>query len=74
MGNETEDWDVAAMGLCKYGFVMGRTGNRTESNTVLMRGSENGLRGLITVNSRQNCDDLVAGIASPTRNLLYYSV
>ena len=31
----------------------------------MKRAQENGLRGLITVNSRQNCDDLVAGDCIP---------
>ena len=38
----------------------------TESNTVLMkRAQENSLRGLITINARQNCDDLVSGDCVP---------
>ena len=67
MGNETEDWDVASNGVGLVWLRDGKDGQAgTESNTVLMkRAQENGLRGLITVNSRQNCDDLVAGDCIP---------
>lgn len=67
MGNETEDWDVASNGVGLVWLRDGEDGQAgTESNTVLMkRAQENGLRGLITVNSRQNCDDLVAGDCVP---------
>ena len=67
MGNETEDWDVASNGIGLVWLRDGEDGQAgTESNTVLMkRAQENGLRGLITVNSRQNCDDLVAGDCIP---------
>ena len=67
MGNETEDWDVASNGVGLVWLRDGEDGESgTESNTVLMkRAQENGLRGLITVNSRQNCDDLVAGDCIP---------
>lgn len=67
MGNETEDWDVASDGVGLVWLRDGEDGQAgTESNTVLMkRAQENGLRGLITVNSRQNCDDLVAGDCIP---------
>ena len=67
MGNETEDWDVASNGVGLVWLRDGEDGQAgTESNTVLMkRAQENGLRGLITVNSRQNCDDLVAGDCIP---------
>ena len=35
----------------------------TESNTALFkRASENDVEGLILINERQNCDDLVQGI------------
>ena len=67
MGNESEDWDVASNGVGLVWLRDGEDGQAgTESNTVLMkRAQENGLRGLITVNSRQNCDDLVAGDCIP---------
>ena len=67
MGNETEDWDVASNGVGLVWLRDGEDGQAgTESNTVLMkRAQENGLRGLITVNSMQNCDDLVAGDCIP---------
>ena len=67
MGNESEDWDVASNGVGLVWLRDGEDGQSgTESNTVLMkRAQENGLRGLITVNSRQNCDDLVAGDCIP---------
>ena len=67
MGNETDDWDVASNGVGLVWLRDGEDGQAgTESNTVLMkRAQENGLRGLITVNSRQNCDDLVAGDCIP---------
>ena len=67
MGNVSEDWDVASNGVGLVWLRDGEDGQAgTESNTVLMkRAQENGLRGLITVNSRQNCDDLVAGDCIP---------
>ena len=67
MGNESEDWDVASNGVGLVWLRDGEDGQAgTESNTILMkRAQENGLRGLITVNSRQNCDDLVAGDCIP---------
>ena len=67
MGNETEDWDSAANGVGLVWLLDGENGGPgTESNTVLMkRAQENSLRGLITINSRQNCDDLVSGDCVP---------
>ena len=67
MGNVSEDWDVASNGVGLVWLRDGEDGQAgTESNTVLMkRAQENGLRGLITVNSRQNCNDLVAGDCIP---------
>ncbi len=67
MGNASEDWDAAINGVGLVWIRDGEDGQAgTESNTVLMkRAQENGLRGLITVNSRQNCEDLVAGDCIP---------
>ena len=61
MGNETQDWSAASNGIGLVWLLDGDNGQPgTESNTILMkRAQENGLRGLIVVNSRQNCDDLV---------------
>ncbi len=67
MGNETEDWGSAANGIGLVWLLDGENGGPgTESNTILMkRAQENSLRGLITINSRQNCDELVAGDCVP---------
>ncbi len=67
MGNETQDWSAASNGIGLVWLLDGEDGGPgTESNTILMkRAQENGLRGLITVNSRQNCDELVSGDCVP---------
>ena len=67
MGNETADWSSASNGIGLVWLIDGSNGDPgTESNTVLMkRAQENDLRGLITINSRQNCDDLVEGDCVP---------
>ncbi len=67
MGNETQDWSSASNGVGLVWLLDGGDDQPgTESNTILMkRAQENGLRGLITVNSRQNCDELVAGDCVP---------
>ncbi len=67
MGNESEDWSAAGNGVGLVWILDGEDGQPgTESNTILMmRAQENGLRGLITINSRQNCDDLVSGDCVP---------
>jgi hypothetical protein len=67
IGNETEDWGAAANGIGLVWLMDGQDGQLgTESNTVLMkRAQENSLRGLITVNSKQNCDELVSGDCVP---------
>jgi len=67
MGNETQDWSSAGNGVGLVWLLDGADGEPgTESNTILMkRAQENGLRGLITINSRQNCDELVSGDCVP---------
>ena len=67
MGNETQDWSSAGNGVGLVWLLDGEGGEPgTESNTVLMkRAQENGLIGLITINSRQNCDELVTGDCVP---------
>lgn len=67
MGNESADWGAAANGIGVVWLLDGQDGQAgTESNTVLMkRAQENSLRGLITVNARQNCDELVSGDCVP---------
>ena len=67
MGNESEDWASAGNGIGVVWLMDGQDGEPgTESNTVLMQRAQlNSLRGLITVNSRQNCDDLVQGDCVP---------
>ncbi|MCH1591479.1 MAG: M28 family peptidase [Candidatus Thalassarchaeaceae archaeon] len=67
IGNETQDWNAASNGIGLVWLLEGENGQAgTESNTILMkRAQENGLRGLITVNSKQNCDELVAGDCIP---------
>ena len=67
MGNESQDWSSAGGGIGVVWLLDGEDGDSgTESNTILMkRAQENGLRGLITVNSRQNCDELLSGDCVP---------
>ncbi|MEC7695252.1 MAG: M28 family peptidase [Candidatus Thermoplasmatota archaeon] len=67
MGNESADWGSAANGIGLVWLLDGDEGGPgTESNTVLfLRAQENGLRGLITVNARQNCDELISGDCVP---------
>ena len=67
IGNESEDWGAAANGIGVVWLLDGQDGQAgTESNTVLMkRAQENSLRGLITVNAKQNCDELVEGDCVP---------
>ncbi|MAH98046.1 MAG: hypothetical protein CMA12_01680 [Euryarchaeota archaeon] len=67
IGNESENWESAANGVGIVWLLDGEEGGAgTESNTVLMkRAQENSLRGLITINSRQNCDELVSGDCVP---------
>ncbi|MBJ28838.1 MAG: hypothetical protein CMB61_02110 [Euryarchaeota archaeon] len=67
IGNESENWGSASNGVGIVWLLDGEEGEPgTESNTVLMkRAQENSLRGLITINSRQNCDDLVSGDCVP---------
>ena len=67
MGNESQDWSSAGGGIGVVWLLDGEDGDPgTESNTILMkRAQENGLRGLITVNSRQNCDELLSGDCVP---------
>tara|TARA_Y100000588_G_scaffold361217_2_gene421819 strand:- start:11439 stop:13196 length:1758 start_codon:yes stop_codon:yes gene_type:complete len=61
MGNESEEWGSAGNGIGLVWIMDGQEGQPgTESNTILMgRAQDNSLRGLITINARQNCDDLV---------------
>ena len=67
MGNESADWGSAANGIGLVWLMDEHDGQpATESNTVLLlRAQENSLRGLITVNARQNCDELVSGDCVP---------
>ena len=67
IGNESEHWGAAANGIGVVWLLDGQDGQAgTESNTVLMkRAQENSLRGLITVNAKQNCDELVEGDCVP---------
>ena len=67
MGNESADWGSATNGIGLVWLMDGQDGQPgTESNTALMlRAQENSLSGLITVNARQNCDDLVSGDCVP---------
>jgi hypothetical protein len=67
MGNESSDWGSAANGIGLVWIMDGQDGDPgTESNTVLLlRAQENSLRGLITVNAKQNCDELVSGDCVP---------
>ena len=60
-GNETADWATGAGSV-----VMVHMTQDTESNTALFkRASENDVEGLILINERQNCDDLVSGDCIP---------
>ena len=55
-GNETADWGSASNAVALVWLQP-----ETESNTILFeRAAENDLEGLILINDRQNCDDLVA--------------
>jgi len=67
IGNESENWESAANSVGIVWLLDGEGQEpSTESNTVLMkRAQENSLRGLITINARQNCDDLVSGDCVP---------
>ncbi|MDP7002894.1 MAG: M28 family peptidase [Candidatus Thalassarchaeaceae archaeon] len=66
-GNESADWGSASNGIGLVWIMDDQEGEpATESNTVLLlRAQENSLRGLITVNSRTNCDELVSGDCVP---------
>ena len=60
-GNDSADWGSASNAV---GLVWLQP--ETESNTVLFeRAAENDLEGLILINDRQNCDDLVADDCVP---------
>ena len=60
-GNESADWGSAAGAV-----VLIHMTDETESNTPLFkRASENDVEGLILINERQNCDDLVSGDCVP---------
>ena len=60
-GNETADWTSGAGAV-----VLIHMTEETESNTALFkRASENDVEGLILINERQNCDDLVSGDCVP---------
>ena len=60
-GNESADWSSAASAV-----VLIHMTNETESNTPLFkRASENDVEGLILINERQNCDELVANDCVP---------
>ena len=60
-GNESADWASAANGV---GLVWLEP--ETEGNTALFqRGADNDLAGLITINDKQNCDELVADDCVP---------
>ena len=60
-GNESADWASAAGAV-----VLIHMTDETESNTPLFkRASENDVEGLILINERQNCDDLVSGDCVP---------
>ena len=67
IGNESADWGSAANGIGLVWLMDGQEGGPgTESNTVLLlRAQENSLRGLITVNAKQNCDELISGDCVP---------
>ena len=60
-GNETADWSSASNAVALVWLQP-----ETESNTVLFeRAAENDLEGLILINDRQNCDELVADDCVP---------
>ena len=60
-GNESADWNTGAGSV-----VLIHMTEETESNTVLFkRASENDVEGLILINERQNCDELVSGDCIP---------
>lgn len=60
-GNESADWATGAGSV-----VLVHMTQETESNTALFkRASENDVEGLILINERQNCDDLVSGDCIP---------
>ena len=60
-GNESADWSSAASAV-----VLIHMTNETEANTPLFkRASENDVEGLILINERQNCDELVANDCVP---------
>lgn len=61
IGNESADWATGAGSV-----VLVHMTQDTESNTALFkRASENDVEGLILINERQNCDDLVSGDCIP---------
>ena len=60
-GNESADWATGAGSV-----VLVHMTQDTESNTALFkRASENDVEGLILINEKQNCDDLVSGDCIP---------
>ena len=60
-GNESADWATGAGSV-----VLVHMTQDTESNTALFkRASENDVEGLILINERRNCDDLVSGDCIP---------
>ncbi len=60
-GNESADWNTGASSV-----VLIHMTEETESNTALFkRASENDVEGLILINERQNCDELVSGDCIP---------
>ena len=60
-GNESADWTTGAGSV-----VLIHMTAETESNTALFkRASENDVEGLILINERQNCDELVSGDCIP---------
>lgn len=60
-GNESADWNTGAGSV-----VLIHMTEETESNTALFkRASENDVEGLILINERQNCDELVSGDCIP---------
>ena len=60
-GNESADWASSAGAV-----VLIHMTEETESNTALFkRASENDVEGLILINERQNCDNLVSGDCVP---------
>jgi len=60
-GNESADWTTGAGSV-----VLIHMTAETESNTALFkRASENDVEGLILINEKQNCDDLVSGDCIP---------